>query len=69
MSPDSEGLLRKNPEAYFTSETYKVKDEDISTAIIKEMEWSVNDTLKIDIIKNGMDRSLIISKEKDKYTN
>ena len=31
--------------------------------LIKEMEWKVNDNLKVDIIKSGMRRNISISKE------
>ena len=31
--------------------------------IMDDMEWKINDTLKLDIIKNGLKESIIISKD------
>ena len=31
----------------------------------KEVEWEVNDSLQIDVIKNGMNNNIIITKEKE----
>ena len=31
----------------------------------EEVEWEVNDNLQIDVIKSGMNRNIIITKEKE----
>jgi len=33
--------------------------------IMDDMEWKINDTLKLDIIKNGLKESIIISKDEE----
>ena len=33
--------------------------------IMDNMEWKINDTLKLDIIKNGLKESIIISREEN----
>ena len=33
--------------------------------IMDDMEWKINDTLKLDIIKNGLKESIIISREEN----
>ena len=59
------GLLRSN-----SGKDTNGKDViNIPMVIIKEMEWNINDSLKIDIIKSGIDRSLIIAKEEHECTD
>ena len=36
--------------------------------ILDDMGWEINDTLKLDIIKNGLKESIIVSKEKNENT-
>ena len=51
--------------------TVKVEQEDTSNGyhitlpdeLLEKMEWKVGDTLKLDIIKMGIDRSLHITKK------
>tara|TARA_R110002167_G_scaffold22374_5_gene80218 strand:+ start:705 stop:914 length:210 start_codon:yes stop_codon:yes gene_type:complete len=37
--------------------------------ICKELGWGINDLLKLDVIKSGIDVSILLSKEDDEESN
>ena len=41
------------------------KQINLPTEVLKEMEWGINDSLKVDIIKSGMHHSISIAKEEE----
>ena len=41
------------------------KQINLPAEVLKEMEWEINDSLKVDIIKTGMNHSIIITREEE----
>ena len=54
-------LLRSTTNKDSTTGNHQI---NLHKDILDDMGWEINDTLKLDIIKNGLKESIIISKEK-----
>ena len=64
-------VFRRRCSLRSTSNVIKLPHEsryqiNLPSVLIKEMNWKINDKLKVDIIKNGLDYTVQIIKE-DKF--